>query len=107
MDWEAAHLGDPLGELSRASWGAERKDPRSFDVLVEGCGADPAMVRAWSPIHAAELWLWFAEAGPPGYLEQLTAELRSLPPRGNGTYGTGRVGSPTGSALEHLGEEPA
>ncbi|MEU2663651.1 phosphotransferase [Micromonospora sp. NPDC007220] len=81
VDWEAAHLGDPLRELSRAAWGAARKDPRSFDVLVEGYGADPAMVRAWLPIHAAELWLWFAEAGPPEYLEQLTAELRSLPTR--------------------------
>jgi len=79
VDWEAAHLGDPLRELSRAAWGAMRKDPRSFDVLVDGYGADPESVRAWLPIHAAELWLWFAEAGPPEYLEQLTAELRSWP----------------------------
>ncbi|MEH0972615.1 phosphotransferase [Micromonospora sp. CPCC 205546] len=79
VDWEAAHLGDPLRELARAAWGAARKDPRSFDVLVEEYGADPAVVRAWSTIHAAELWLWFAEAGPPEYLEQLTGELRSWP----------------------------
>jgi aminoglycoside phosphotransferase (APT) family kinase protein len=74
-DWEAAHLGDPLRELSRAAWGASRKDPRSFDALVTGYGADPAAVRAWLPIHAAELWLWFSEAGPPEYLQQLTEDL--------------------------------
>lgn len=79
LDWEAAHLGDPLRELARAAWGASRKDPRSVDVLVNGYGADPALVRAWFPIHAAELWLWFAEAGPPAYLEQLTTELRDWP----------------------------
>ncbi|WP_347978187.1 phosphotransferase [Microbacterium sp. ProA8] len=79
LDWERAHLGDPLRELSRAAWGASRKDPRSFDVMVEGYGADPTAVRAWNALHAAELWLWFSEAGPPEYLDQLTAELRSWP----------------------------
>lgn len=63
LDWEAAHLGDPLRELARAAWGPARKDPRSLDALVSGYGADPASVRAWLPIHAAELWLWFAGAG--------------------------------------------
>ncbi|MBW9110000.1 phosphotransferase family protein [Microbacterium ureisolvens] len=80
VDWERAHLGDPIRELSRAAWAASRKDPRSFDRLVERYGADPVKVREWLPIHAAELWLWFAEAGPPAYLEQLTAELESWPP---------------------------
>ena len=75
VDWEAAHLGDPLRELSRAAWGAALKDVRSIDALVLGYGADPAYVRAWFPIHAAELWLWFAEAGPPEYLKQLTEKL--------------------------------
>ena len=75
VDWEAAHLGDPLRELARAAWGASLKDVRSIDALVLGYGADPARVRAWFPIHAAELWLWFAEAGPPEYLEQLTQKL--------------------------------
>lgn len=75
IDWEAAHVGDPLRELSRAAWGAARKDPRSVDALVSGYGADPALVRSWFAIHAAELWLWFAEAGPPAYLEELTADL--------------------------------
>ena len=75
LDWEAAHLGDPLRELSRAAWGASLKDDRSVDALVQGYGADPARVRAWFPIHAAELWLWFSEAGPPEYLEQLTRKL--------------------------------
>jgi len=28
VDWEAAHLGDPMRELARAAWGASRKDPR-------------------------------------------------------------------------------
>jgi len=79
IDWEAAHLGDPYRELSRAAWAAARKDPRSFDVLVEAYGADLASVRDWVPIHAAELWLWFDEAGPPEYLEQLTAELAAWP----------------------------
>lgn len=79
IDWEASHLGDPLRELSRAAWAAARKDPRSFDALVFAYGAEPAAVRAWLPIHAAELWLWFAEAGPPAYLEQLTGELRNWP----------------------------
>ncbi|MDQ7878483.1 aminoglycoside phosphotransferase family protein [Microbacterium sp. QXD-8] len=79
VDWERAHLGDPLRELSRAAWAASRKDPRSFDVMVEGYGADPTAVRAWNAIHAAELWLWFSEAGPPEYLDRLTAELRSWP----------------------------
>jgi aminoglycoside phosphotransferase (APT) family kinase protein len=79
IDWEAAHLGDPLRELSRAAWAAARKDPRSFDTLVEAYRADPDRVQAWLPIHAAELWLWFAEAGPPEYLKQLTAELVDWP----------------------------
>jgi aminoglycoside phosphotransferase len=79
VDWERAHLGDPLRELSRAAWAASRKDPRSFEVMVEGYGAEPAAVRAWNAVHAAELWLWFSEAGPPEYLDQLTAELRSWP----------------------------
>ncbi|SDS97110.1 Phosphotransferase enzyme family protein [Friedmanniella luteola] len=79
LDWEAAHLGDPLRELSRAAWAAARKDPRSFDALVSGYGADPSAVRAWFPVHAAELWLWFAGAGPPEYLEQLTRELVRWP----------------------------
>jgi aminoglycoside phosphotransferase len=79
VDWEAAHLGDPIRELSRAAWGAARKDPRSFDAIVDAYGADTARVRAWVPIHAAQLWLWFAEAGPPAYLDQLTAELRRWP----------------------------
>ena len=79
VDWEAAHLGDPLRELSRAAWAAGRKDPRSFDALVTAYGADPVLVEAWFPIHAAELWLWFDAAGPPAYLEQLTAELVRWP----------------------------
>jgi aminoglycoside phosphotransferase (APT) family kinase protein len=79
LDWEAAHVGDPIRELSRAAWGASLKDARSVDALVEGYDADPASVRAWFPIHAAELWLWFAEAGPPEYLEQLTETLRRWP----------------------------
>jgi aminoglycoside phosphotransferase (APT) family kinase protein len=79
LDWEAAHLGDPLRDLSRAAWGAARKDPRAFDALVSSYGADPAEVRAWLPIHAAELWLWFADAGPPEYFEQLTEELMRWP----------------------------
>lgn len=79
VDWEAAHAGDPLRELSRAAWGAARKDPRSAGALIAGYGADPDAVRAWFPIHAAELWLWFATAGPPEYLAQLTAELRAWP----------------------------
>ncbi len=79
VDWEAAHVGDPLRELSRAAWAAARKDPRAFDVLVAAYGAAPEAARSWVPIHAAELWLWFAEAGPPAYLEQLTTELRGWP----------------------------
>ncbi|MEV7632853.1 phosphotransferase [Microbacterium sp. NPDC089318] len=79
VDWEAAHVGDPLRELSRAAWGAAQKDPRSFEALVDAYGADPAEVRAWMPIHAAELWLWFRDAGPPEYLEQLTAQLGGWP----------------------------
>jgi aminoglycoside phosphotransferase (APT) family kinase protein len=75
VDWEAAHRGDPLREVARAAWGASRKDPRSFDVIVDSYGADPDQVRAWLPVHAAELWLWFAEEGPPAYLDRLTAEL--------------------------------
>lgn len=79
LDWEAAHLGDPLREVSRTAWGAARKDPRSFEVIVDAYGADAAEVRAWLPIHAAELWLWFRDAGPPEYLRQLTAELTDRP----------------------------
>jgi aminoglycoside phosphotransferase len=75
VDWEAAHLGDPLRELSRAARGASLNDVRSIDALVLGYGADPAYVQAWFPIHAAELWLWFAQAGPPEYLKQLTEKL--------------------------------
>ncbi len=76
LDWEAAHLGDPLRELARAAWGSSLDDERSADALIDGYGADPAAVRAWFPIHAAELWLWFAEAGPLEYLERLTTQLR-------------------------------
>ncbi len=76
VDWEAAHIGDPIRDLSRAAWGAGRKDPRSSDALIAAYGADPAVVHAWDAIHAAELWLWFAEAGPPEYLAELTRELR-------------------------------
>lgn len=79
VDWEAAHIGDPLRELSRAAWGASLNDPRSFDAIVDGYGADRADVIAWAPIHAAELWLWFAEAGPPEYLDSLTRRLTSWP----------------------------
>ena len=79
VDWEAAHLGNPLREVARAAWGAARKDPRSFDVFTSGYGADRDAVRAWLPIHAAELWLWFAEAGPVEYFEQLTEELARWP----------------------------
>lgn len=79
VDWEKAHVGDPIRELSRAAWGAAQKDPRAFDVIVNAYGADPATVRQWSAIHAAELWLWFLEAGPPAYLERLTAELLRWP----------------------------
>ena len=76
VDWEAAHVGDPLRELSRAAWGAGRKDSRSSAALIDGYGADADEVHRWDAIHAAELWLWFAEAGPPEYLAELTAELR-------------------------------
>ena len=79
LDWEKAHLGDPLREVARAAWGAARKDPRSFAAIATGYGTDPDALRPWLPIHAAELWLWFAEAGPPEYLDQLTAELRAWP----------------------------
>ena len=79
IDWEAAHVGDPLRELSRAAWGASLKDVRSVGALVEGYDADPAEVRAWFPIHAAELWLWFSRAGPPEYLHQLTEKLTCWP----------------------------
>jgi Ser/Thr protein kinase RdoA (MazF antagonist) len=75
VDWEAAHVGDPLREVSRAAWAASRKDARAFDAIIDAYGADRAGVQAWIPIHAATLWLWFAEAGPPAYLEQLTTEL--------------------------------
>ena len=79
VDWEAGHVGDPLRELSRAAWAAARKDPQAFDVLIAAYGADPERVLVWVPIHAAELWLWFAEAGPPAYLDRLTTELREWP----------------------------
>lgn len=79
LDWEAAHLGDPLRELARAAWGSSLDDERSADALIEGYGADPGAVRPWFPIHAAELWLWFTEAGPPEYLERLTTHLRKWP----------------------------
>jgi aminoglycoside phosphotransferase (APT) family kinase protein len=79
VDWEAAHVGDPLRELARAAWAASRKDSRSFEAMVEAYGADHAEVRAWTAIHAAELWLWFGEAGPPEYHKQLTAELANWP----------------------------
>ena len=79
VDWEAAHIGDPLRELSRAGWGASLNDPRFFDAIIDGYGADRADVMAWAPIHAAELWLWFAEAGPPEYLASLTRRLTSWP----------------------------
>lgn len=77
VDWEAAHVGDPVREVARAAYGAARKDPRSAQVLIEAYGADASAVAAWYPIHAAELWLWFRQAGPPEYLAQLTAELRA------------------------------
>lgn len=79
VDWEAAHVGDPVRELARAAWGAARKDPRSFGALVDGYGADRAAAVAWVAIHAAELWLWFAQAGPPEYLAELSAELQAWP----------------------------
>ena len=79
LDWEAAHLGDPVRELARAAWGAARKDPRALDALVTAYGADPCAIRAWLPVHAAELWLWFAAAGPPAYLAELTADLLAWP----------------------------
>ncbi|UWF77580.1 phosphotransferase [Microbacterium neungamense] len=79
LDWESAHVGDPLRELARAAWAAGRKDPHSAAALIDAYGAEPAAVRAWYPIHAAELWLWFAEAGPAEYLDRLTAELRAWP----------------------------
>lgn len=75
VDWESAHLGDPLRDLARAAWGAARKDPRSAATMIEAYGADADAVSAWYPIHAAELWLWFSEAGPPEYLAQLTREI--------------------------------
>lgn len=79
VDWEAAHIGDPMRELSRAGWGASLNDPRFFDALVDAYGADRAHVTAWTPIHAAELWLWFTEAGPPEYLDSLTRQLTTWP----------------------------
>jgi aminoglycoside phosphotransferase (APT) family kinase protein len=75
VDWEAAHRGDPVRELARAAFGASLKDERSVDALVDGYGADPEAVRAWFAVHAAELWLWFLEAGPPEYLADLTERL--------------------------------
>ena len=79
VDWEAAHVGDPVRELSRAAWGASLTDPRFFDAVVDGYGADRVEVLAWAPIHAAELWLWFAKAGPPAYLDSLTQRLTRWP----------------------------
>jgi hypothetical protein len=66
-----------MRELSRAAWAASRKDPRSVDRLVTAYGADLQRVTEWFPIHAAELWLWFSEAGPPEYLTELTAQLEN------------------------------
>ncbi|WP_456284798.1 phosphotransferase [Microbacterium sp. JZ101] len=79
VDWEAAHVGDPVRELARAAWAASRKDARCLDDMTAAYGADRDLVRAWAAVHAAELWLWFAEAGPPEHLAGLTAELRSWP----------------------------
>jgi aminoglycoside phosphotransferase (APT) family kinase protein len=79
VDWEAAHVGDPLRDLSRFAWHASRKDARAFDAIVESYGADPDAARVWVPIHAAELWLWFREKGPPEFLDALTAELTRVP----------------------------
>lgn len=79
IDWEAAHAGDPLRELSRVAWSAARKNPPAFAIIIDAYGADLAAARAWSAIHAAELWLWFLEAGPPEYLEDLTVELQNWP----------------------------
>lgn len=79
LDWEAAFVGDPLRELARVAWSADRKDPGAGAAVTAAYGADPAVVRAWVPVHAAELWLWFAEAGPPEYLARLTAELERRP----------------------------
>jgi aminoglycoside phosphotransferase (APT) family kinase protein len=75
VDWEAAHVGDPMRDLSRFAWHASRKDARAFEAIVESYGADPATAAAWAPVHAAELWLWFREKGPPEFLDALTAEL--------------------------------
>ena len=36
LDWEAAHLGDPLRELSRAAWGSSLDDERSAEALIDG-----------------------------------------------------------------------
>ncbi|WP_144762747.1 phosphotransferase [Curtobacterium sp. 9128] len=85
LDWEAAIAGDPLRELARIAWAADRDDPGAADALVAAYGADPEVVRAWMPVHAAELWLWFVEAGPPEYLARLTNDLEhwrwgGLPP---------------------------
>lgn len=55
--------------------GASLNDPRRFDAIVDGYGADPAEARAWAPIHAAELWPWSNDAGPPEYLSMLTLHL--------------------------------
>lgn len=79
IDWKAAQAGDPIRELSRAAWAASKKDPRSFEIMVDEYDADPAHVQAWTPIHAAELWLWFLEAGPPDHFEQLTVDLLNRP----------------------------
>ena len=76
LDWEAAHLGDPRRELARAAWGASLDDERSVEALIDGYGADSATVRTGFPIHAAELCLWFTEAGPPEYLERLINRLK-------------------------------
>lgn len=41
VDWESAHLGDPIRDLSRAAWGAARKDPRALDAMVAAYGHGP------------------------------------------------------------------
>lgn len=79
LDWERAHLGDPVRDVSRAVWGASRKDPQALDALLSAYGPDRDRIYAWLPIHAAELWLWFAEAGPSQYYRQLTTDLTNWP----------------------------
>ena len=79
IDWEAAHVGDPIRELSRAVWAAGRHNSQARAALQDGYGADPSLIDAWMPLHGAQLWLWFLQAGPPEYLDSLTAELRAWP----------------------------